>query len=169
MLSVLDLDAQMTTDGATWLDRTLVGTGITSVRDGGFGQDLRQALAQRRQWLVEQGLARLDGNGFTARPDLLAALENRELARVGRAMAQQRNDLLPFRQMEDGDSVRGTYKGAVTLVSGKYALVENSREFTLVPWRPVIEKELGREVAGLVRGTGISWQFGRSRGPSIGM
>jgi len=164
VLSVLDLDAQVTTDGATWLDRTLVGTGIASVSDGGFGHKVRQALTGRRQWLVEQGLARLDGNGFTTRPDMLAALESRELARVGRAMAQQRGDLLPFRQMEDGDSLRGTYKGAVTLVSGKYALVENALEFTLVPWRPVIEKELGREVYGLVRGSGISWQFGRSRG-----
>jgi type IV secretory pathway VirD2 relaxase len=169
VLSVIDLDAQMTSDGATWLDHTLVGTGAASVRDSGFGQELRQALAKRRQWLVEQGLARQDGTGFTARPDMLAALESRELARIGRAMAKQRGDLLPFRQMEDGDTVRGTYKGAVTLVSGKYALVENSREFTLVPWRPVIEKELRREVSGLVRGTGISWQFGRSRGPSIGM
>jgi len=169
VLSVLDLDAQMTSDGATWLDRTMVGTGVMSVRDGGFGHEVRQALAGRRQWLVAQGLARLDGTGFTARPDLLGALESRELSHVGRAMAKQRSDLLPFRQMEDGDTVRGTYKGAVTLVSGKYALVENSREFTLVPWRPVIEKELGREVYGLVRGTGISWEFGRSRGPSIGM
>ena len=53
------------------------------------------------------------------------------------------------------------------LVSGKYALVERSCEFTLVPWRPVIEKELGRQVSGLVRGDGISW--GRKRGLGIGM
>ena len=53
--------------------------------------------------------------------------------------------------------------------SGKYALVERSREFTLVPWRPVIEKELGKQVAGLIRGDGISWELGRQRGLGIGM
>ena len=55
------------------------------------------------------------------------------------------------------------------LVSGKYVLVENAREFTLVPWRPVIEKELGHTVSGLMRGDGISWEIGRSRGLGIGM
>lgn len=100
---------------------------------------------------------------------MLATLAQREVALVGRQMAKGRTDLLPFRQMEDGDTVRGTYKGAVTLVSGKFALVENSLEFTLVPWRPVIEKRLGKEVTGLVRGAGVSWEFGRTRGLGIGM
>jgi hypothetical protein len=57
----------------------------------------------------------------------------------------------------------------VQLVSGKYALVENAREFTLVPWRPVIEKELGRMVTSLVRGDGVSWQLGRAMGLGIGL
>jgi len=70
---------------------------------------------------------------------------------------------------ENGERVSGIYRQSVQLVSGKYALVERSREFTLVPWRPVIEKALGRQVSGLVRGEGISWEFGRKRGPSIGM
>jgi len=47
--------------------------------------------------------------------------------------------------------------------------VERSREFTLVPWRPVIEKQLGRQVSALVRGDGVSWEFGRKRGLGIGM
>jgi hypothetical protein len=71
--------------------------------------------------------------------------------------------------MRDGEGVTGTYNESVQLVSGKYALVENAREFTLVPWRPVIDKDLGRTVTGLVRGDGISWQLGRARGLGIGM
>lgn len=47
--------------------------------------------------------------------------------------------------------------------------MERSREFTLVPWRPVIEKQLGRQVSALVRGDGVSWEFGRKRGLGIGM
>ncbi|WP_371135742.1 DUF3363 domain-containing protein [Reyranella sp.] len=62
-----------------------------------------------------------------------------------------------------------TYRQSVQLVSSKYALVERSREFTLVPWRPVIEKQLGRQVSALVRGDGVSWEFGRKRGLGIGL
>jgi uncharacterized protein DUF3363 len=37
----------------------------------------------------------------------------------------------------------------------------------LVPWRPVVEKELGRQASGLVMGDGISWEFGRKRGHAL--
>jgi hypothetical protein len=69
----------------------------------------------------------------------------------------------------NGERVTGTYRQSVQLVSGKYAMVEKSREFTLVPWRPVIEKELGRSVSDLVQNGGISWECGRKRGLGIGM
>ena len=56
----------------------------------------------------------------------------------------------------------------VDLVSGRYALIEKSREFTLVPWRPVLDPHIGKPVSGLMRGDGISWTIGRGRsGPSI--
>ena len=70
---------------------------------------------------------------------------------------------------ESGERVSGVYRQPVQLVSGKYALVERSKEFTLVPWRPVIDKALGKQVTGLVRGSGISWDLVRKRGPDIGM
>lgn len=68
-----------------------------------------------------------------------------------------------------GSSVEGTYRRAVQVGSARYALIEKSREFTLVPWRPVLERAIGKEVAGIVREGGISWTIGRSRGPSIGI
>ena len=76
---------------------------------------------------------------------------------------------MPFRMAENGERIAGTYRQSVQLVSGKYALVERSREFTLVPWRPVIDKQLGQQVTALVRGDGISWEFGRTRGLGIGI
>ncbi|WP_449264751.1 DUF3363 domain-containing protein, partial [Escherichia coli] len=36
--------------------------------------------------------------------------------------------------------------------------------FTLVPWRPIIDRQLGREVMGIVQGGSVSWQLGRQRG-----
>jgi len=54
------------------------------------------------------------------------------------------------------------------MTSGRQALIERSRDFVLVPWRPVMERHIGKGVSGIVRDRGISWTFGRQRsGPSI--
>lgn len=71
---------------------------------------------------------------------------------------------LPFRAAKDGESVSGKFTGTVQLTSGKFAIVEKSHEFTLVPWRPIIDRQLGREVAGIMQGGSVSWQLGRQRG-----
>jgi hypothetical protein len=55
-------------------------------------------------------------------------------------------------------------QGAQELSSGKFAILEKSHEFTLVPWRPVIDRQLGREVMGVVQGGSVSWQLGKQRG-----
>src|SRR3546814_6351408 len=52
-LSALPLDKQVAADGATWLDRELVADEPEPMRDTGFGREVRQALARRRQWLIE--------------------------------------------------------------------------------------------------------------------
>src|SRR5476649_956221 len=98
---------------------------------------------------------------------MLSTLARRELQQAGENLARERG--LSFYRPVSGERITGTYRESVQLVSGKYALVEKSREFTLVPWRPVIEKELGRSVSGLVQDGGISWEFGRKRGLGIGM
>jgi hypothetical protein len=56
----------------------------------------------------------------------------------------------------------------VDLESGPHALVERSRDFTLVPRRNVLERNLGKTASGIMRTDGINWQFGRGRsGPEI--
>lgn len=71
---------------------------------------------------------------------------------------------LPFRAAMDGENVTGMFTGTVQLSSGKFAVVEKSHEFTLVPWPPVIDRQLGREVTGVVQGGSVSWRLGRQRG-----
>jgi len=66
-----------------------------------------------------------------------------------------------------GETIRGTYREAIPLASGRYALAENAQEFTLVPWRLVIERSLDREVAELITDGGTSWQIGRDREGSL--
>ena len=75
-----------------------------------------------------------------------------------------------FVEPEIGEQVHGICRGPVQVGDRKFALVERSHEFSLVPWRTVLERRIGREISGVARASGISWTFGREReGPSIGM
>lgn len=165
-LSALPLDRQMGSDGATWLDRQLVEADAEPLRDAGFGREVRGALDRRRQWLIAQGLARQEQGRVVYNANLLATLRRRELARV----AAQLTDELGRRYAEaqPGERIVGVYRRPVDLASGRFALIEKSREFTLVPWRPVLERHIDKQVSGILRGDAISWAFGRQRsGPSI--
>ena len=166
VLATLDLEAQITSDGATWLDRQLVGRAPSYRSELGFGAEVESALEARQAHHIAHGDADpAPGGGLRYRVGLLAELERRELDRVGGELAQGR--AAPFRRAQDGETVRGTFTSTVSLASGRYALVENAREFTLVPWRPVIEPRLGQEVSGIMQGASISWQLGRSRGLGV--
>ena len=150
VLTAFDLEAQITSDGATWLDRQILRRDTADPVQFGFGREVIDAKHRRVQVLIEQGLAEREGeNRLLVRRDLLATLEQREVTWVGQELAEKRGG--PFRPAKDGERIFGTFKETLQLASGKYALIENSREFTLVPWRPVIDRELGTEVAGLVR------------------
>ncbi len=163
MLSALDLEAQIRSDGATWLDRQLLARDPVTVAQSSFGLEVEAALEHRREHHLAHGDARRDADGGVRyRRNLLATLERRELARAGAELAAMR--AAPFRMPAPGETIRGFYREAVQLASGRYALVENAQEFTLVPWRPMIERSLGREIVGLVTDGGISWQIGRYRG-----
>lgn len=166
-LSILPLERQIGAEGATWLDRELTAREPGAVRDAGFGKDVNAALVRRRQWLVEQDLAREEQSGRTIyRSDLLARLRRRELVRVAGQLSDELG--MAYAEPRRGERIEGVYRRRLDLVSGKYALIENSREFQLVPWRPVLERSLGREVSGIMRGDTISWMIGRQRsGPTI--
>lgn len=166
MLSPQPLEKLIDAEAATWLDRELVAADPAPLRDAGFGHDARDAQARRRQWLIAQGFAEETDGRIAYRAGMIAALQRRELLRVGAQLSHEIG--MPFAETEPGERVAGTYRRSVETVSGKFALVEKSREFTLVPWRPVLDRHVGRSVSGIMRGDGISWSFGRGRGgPSI--
>lgn len=165
LLSLLDLEEQITAPGATWLDRQLVGRNKAELAETGFGADIRTALDRRTEHLVDEDLAQRRNNRILFARDLLVTLERRELEREAQAITKANG--LPYRRLIDGEHLRGTYRRALDLSSGRYALIENAREFTLVPWRPVLERELDREVSGIMRGRGVSWSFGRERDLSL--
>lgn len=163
ILSVARLEQQIGADGATWLDRRLVTPDASDLAPAGFGQQVRDAIDRRRQHHIDHGDASPGPNGGTLyRRNLLATLRAREIERIGGELAASKN--LPFRAAADGETIAGKFTGTVQLLSGKFALVEQSHEFTMVPWRPVIDRQLGREVSGVVQGGSVSWQLGRQRG-----
>src|SRR5690606_6042590 len=166
VVSTLDLEKQIGADGATWLDRRLITPDTSDLTPAGFGQQVREAMDQRREHHIAQGDATRQHNGRVLyRRNLLANLREREVTRVGTEMTESKG--LPFRSAKDGETVSGKFTGTVQLSSGKFAVVEKSHEFTLVPWRPVIDRQLGHEVTGLVQGGSVSWQLGRQRGLGI--
>ncbi len=165
-LSSLPLERQVGAEGATWLDRELVAETPEPARDEGFGREVRAAQARRRQWLVAQELAREDQDRIVYRANLLGILRRRELARVAGQLTAELG--LGYVETKAGEKVEGVYRRHVDLASGRFAVIEKAREFTLVPWRPVLERHLGKQVSGIVRGDSISWTLGRQRGgPSV--
>ena len=62
--------------------------------------------------------------------------------------------------------ISGIYREAVQRPSGKYAVIEKSKEFTLVPWRKTMDRNLGKSISGVMKGQVISWTLTKGRGIS---
>lgn len=162
--SHLPIERQARVMGATWLDQQLIDGG-RGLGDLGFGGDAKQTMQQRADFLAEHGLAERRGQCVILARNLLGTLRNRELAQAAKDIASETG--LTHRPVADGQRVAGIYRRSVMLSSGRYAMLDDGRDFSLVPWRPVIEQRLGQQIAATMRGGGVSWEFGRQRGPSI--
>ena len=70
-----------------------------------------------------------------------------------------------YRPTESGNQVGGIYQRRLGLSSGRFAMLDDGLGFSLVPWSPSLERQLGRHVAGIARSDGgVDWTFGRNRG-----
>ncbi|GLS39932.1 hypothetical protein GCM10010869_55290 [Mesorhizobium tianshanense] len=165
VLSTLDLDAQIGSDGATWLDRELTARNPVPLVRSGFGLDVDNALDKRAAQLVRMGHANRDATSrtITFSRDLVATLEGQEVARVGKEMATARG--LTFEPAQPGNYVGGTLLGSARLASGRFAMIDDGLGFQLVPWQPMLDNRIGQHISGVVRDSGgIEWGFGRKRG-----
>lgn len=160
--SDLDLNRQITAPGATWLDHRLVEREPMPLAMGGFGQEVRDAMAARADHLTEEGLARRQGQRVILQRDLLKTLRQRELDAVGAKLAAETG--LPHMKAQAGEHVAGVYRQRLTLASGRFAVIDNGLGFQLVPWTPPLEKKLSQHIAGVANGSGgIDWSLGRRR------
>jgi hypothetical protein len=163
--SDMELRQQVTAKGATWLDQQLVAREPT-VRGAGFGREVEEALQQRAEHLVEEGLATRQGRRVIFARGLLETLGQGELAEAASKLSQQSG--LERQSSNPGEHVTGIYRQRVDLASRRFAMIDNGLGFQLVPWQPVLERKLGQAVAGAVnqRG-GVDWSFARSRSISL--
>jgi hypothetical protein len=169
ILAARALDQEVTAYAPSWLDRQLRGEDALEIAKHGYGAEVRQALYRRQQWLIERELAEQQGDQVLYHSDVDQRLRRAELRLAAARLSKELG--LDFAEPVPGERISGVVRRRVNLNSGSFAVVENSREFALVPWRPVLERQLGREISGVVRSSGsISWTFGRERqGPEIGM
>lgn len=162
--SHLPIERQARVIGATWLDQQLIGGG-SGLSDLGFGAEAKQAMQQRADFLAEQGLAERRGQRVILARNLLGTLRSREEAQAAKDIAADTG--LAHRPLADGQRVAGIYRRSVMLASGRYAMLDDGKGFSLVPWKPLLEQRLGQQLAATVRGSGVSWEMGRQRGPVI--
>jgi type IV secretory pathway VirD2 relaxase len=157
--SDLSIAAQVTAPGATWIDRQLLARD-SIVASSGFGSEVREAMDRRVDYLASEGLARRQGVRVVFARDLLNTLRRRELdATVARLSAETGLSHTPS---SEGERIVGVYRQRVTLASGRFAMIDDGLGFQLVPWRPVLEQHLDRQVSGVAAsGGGVNWSFGR--------
>ena len=168
ILSYLNLEKLVEAEGATWLDKELLGKSQEKLNPTGFGNDVTSAFAQRRQWLVTQGLGAMNTTGtFQPQPRMLDQLRQRDLRQASQVLSKELG--LAHAQLGEGDRIAGTFSRSVNLASGKYAVIQKSKEFTLVPWRPEMEQFRGKALYGAAGSQEINWDWnaGRSRGLGI--
>ena len=91
-------------------------------------------------------------------------LIRRDLAQAGRTLGEEIGK--PYSLAPARGHVDGVYREPVSRVSGKFAVIERARDFTIVPWRDVLERSRGIQVSGMMKGGSVSWKLGRGIGMS---
>jgi type IV secretory pathway VirD2 relaxase len=168
--SDLPIEAQITAPGATWIDRQLLAKdsalGGGGGGGGGFGAEVREAIDRRVDHLAEEGLARRQGQRVIFARDLINTLRQRDIEATAAKLSVETG--LAYRPSVEGEHVSGVYRQRITLSSGRFAMIDDGTGFQLVPWRPALEQQLGRQVGGVMApGGSIDWGFRRTRGIGI--
>ena len=168
ILSYLYLEKLVEAEGATWLDKEMLSKSAERLTQSGFGNDVSVAITRRRQWLVAQGLGTIDAaNAFQPQPRMLDQLRQRDLRQATQILSNKLG--LSHAQSIEGERIEGTFSRSVNLASGKYAVIQKSKEFTLVPWRPEMEQFRGKSLSGTASNQGINWDWNMKRSQGLGI
>ncbi len=125
--------------------------------------ELKEALAVRAEWLAGKGLAHRTSTGeIEIKPQLIAALRQRETQRLAGALARELK--AAYIPPQPGARISGTYERSVSTPTGRLAIIRQEDTFTLAPWRASLELFRGRPVAGIATPSRVSWSLDRGRG-----
>jgi len=95
----------------------------------------------------------------------LEKLENMDLDALGDKLSSELGKA--YNPAPQSGRISGTYREAIFRPSGKYAVVEKSKEFSLVPWRETMDRNLGKSISGVIKGQTISWTLTKGIGRSV--
>lgn len=154
-----NLDDQIKARGLTWLDQD---PQAQKLREG-FGEEVRRAQHARKVELMRRGsLTSIDKElDSKAR----SALEREGMNAIGQQLVEAFGKR--YAPMPNKGAIEGVFRQSILRPEGKFAVIEQQRSFTLVPWRNVMDRARGQMISGTVGGRNISWNFGRSKGRSF--
>src|SRR5260221_13706623 len=118
--SDLTVEAQVTANGATWLDRKLLAR-EPATSGGGFGAEVRDAMDRRIDHLSADGLARRQGQRVVFARDLLNTLRRRDADADAAQLSTETG--LAHRPPAEGGDVTGIFCQRVTLALGRVAMI----------------------------------------------
>lgn len=144
--------------GATWLDKKMSET----TADTFAGTNIQTSIFKRQAALKEMGFAiSKDGRLPNA---VLEKLKDMDLQDAAKKLSEVNGK--PYSALGTARTVEGIYQKSIERPSGKFAVIERAKNFTLVPWRPVMDRNLGRSLSGRISAGGISWDVSKQRGLS---
>jgi hypothetical protein len=139
------LSNQIEAHAVTWLDRQVFGDHPDSrTSDHPAVQD---AIAQRQDWLVQNGYAEHtqgDNGTVQLRPDALQQLASEERTSLAERLSEKHG--LPVVELPQGGSVDGRYEGVEHLHAGKMAVVVAEEGVFISPVRQTPDAANGSAV-----------------------
>jgi hypothetical protein len=162
--SDLTIEAQISARGATWIDRQLLAK-ESPLGARCFGAEVREAMDRRVDYLIEEGLARRQGQRVIFARDLLSTLRQRDLDDAVAKLSTETG--LAHHPSTDGEHVAGTYRQRVALASGRFAMIDDGLGFQLVPGRPCAREARPARVGHGDAGRCRRLECGRNRGLGV--
>ena len=158
------IEKQVKAMGATWLDHCLLTNKAKQQLPTrhGFEMQVQKAMSRRVDFLLAQDLAKRRGEHVILARDLVKTLRNIELTASG--MELQKQTGWTWHPLAEGQPVNGIYHKSIWLNSGRFAVLGDELGFSLVPWRPVIENYLGRQLRAVSYGASVNWKLETQRG-----
>jgi len=146
------------TMGRTWLDEELFQNADNDEAEG-FGEEVTSAKNLRRKYLLDQAITTSIDEPL--QQSYLDTLESKDLKQAAKTIAQGLSK--PYIDQPNKGRITGTYAKSINRPSGRYAVIERAKDFTLVPWRNTLERNLGRTVTGNISKDSVSWTLTKGR------